>query len=258
MRRNARPDPVSNRAMKSWVLGITVVLCACGSGGFKPDSFPSTAALMEASEQLFRTGKCNKALEGFEQLSARLPSRDSIGVRARFLLGECHYDRGEYLEAARQFRRVSEEAPDSRLAAAALLRAGDAHRELWKHPDLDPTYGETALATYRELVARYPGTPTARRAGSRILQLNTDFAEKNYRNGVFYRRLKAYHSAILYFKNVVALYGETEYAPRALVELVDIYDRLDYDEERVEICQHLRQFYPNADGVDDRCSVAPS
>jgi outer membrane protein assembly factor BamD len=120
---------------------------------------------------------------------------------------------------------------------------------MWRNPALDPTYGETALATYRELLSRYPGTPAAQRANLRVQQLNERLADKDYRNGVFYLRLRAYDSAIIYFKDVVATYPQSSYAALSVVRLVEIYRRLGYDDERNTMCVYLHQYYPDTPGA---------
>ncbi len=53
------------------------------------------------SEERFRRGDCGDAALGFRQVTTQLPVRDSLGVRARFLLAECHFAKFEFLEAAR-------------------------------------------------------------------------------------------------------------------------------------------------------------
>lgn len=231
------------------IIGITA---ACASN-FDIRNYPTTQALFDASEERFRRGKCDNAETGLREVLFQLTPRDSLAIRARFLLAECLMQQGQYLEAARQFRRLVQDVPSDPLAPRALLRLGDAQAELWKRPELDPTYGQAAQVTYRELTGRYPGTPAARRAQLKLNVLAARFAEKEYKNGVFYYRLGAYDSALLYFRNVVAQYGQTALAPLALVKLVETYEHLDYDEERIEMCNQLRRFYPQADRADEVC-----
>ncbi len=233
-----------------WVLAVA----GCANE-FRPRNYQSPQALIEVSEELYRNGKCGDAALGFQHLTQQLPVRDTTAVRARFLLAECHFSRGEFLEAARQFRRVANEAPGHPLAQRALLRSGDAHAQLWTHPELDPTYGETARVTYQEVVARYPRTPVANRASLKLAALAERFAQKEYKVGDYYFRLKANSSAILYYKTVVSDYGSTSYAPLALVRLVETYIRLAYEEEKTETCDNLRRFYPDAPRLDEVCPV---
>jgi outer membrane assembly lipoprotein YfiO len=229
-----------------------VTLGAC-SAGFQPQDYPTPQALMEASEDLFRLGKWTDAGAGFEQVTFQLPTRDSVALRARFMLAETEFARGNYLEAARRFRRVVDESPTNPIAPNALLRAADAQAALWKRPELDPTYGEAALATYRELVVRYPGTRASVRAAPKMKRLAAMQAAKVFTNGEFYFKIGAYDSAILYYKDVVAQYGDTDPAVRALFRLVTIYQRLSYQEERGEMCSHLRTYYADAEGLSEAC-----
>ena len=114
---------------------------------------------------------------------------------------------------------TADDTPGDTLAPQALLRAGDAYATLWRRPELDPTYGRSAMATYQEVVNRFPSSTAARQAQSHILQLQDQFAYKNYKAGLYYVRMKAWDSAILYFRDVVATYPRSAIAPSALVEL---------------------------------------
>jgi outer membrane assembly lipoprotein YfiO len=230
-----------------------VILAACT--GFQPGRYSSPQELLEVSEDLFRHGKCGDAALGFQRVTALMPVRDSAAVRARFLLAECHFDAGEFLEAARQFRRVANEAPTHPLAQTALLRAGDSQAELWTRPELDPTYGQAAKVTYQEVAARYPRTTVSARASAKLAALAEKFAEKEFKNGNYYFRLGANTSALLYYRSVVSEYGATSFAPLALVKMVEAYNKLGYEDERDETCSNLRRFYPNAPRLDDVCPV---
>ena len=123
---------------------------------------------------------------------------------------------------------------------------GDVYAELWRRPELDPSYGQTALATYQELLNRYSGSPAAARAQTRIEDLQERFAYKEYRAALYYFKLQAYDSAILYLKDVVATSPRAAVAPDALLKLVEAYRRLGYQEDVRETCGYLRRFHPNS------------
>jgi outer membrane assembly lipoprotein YfiO len=219
-----------------------------------PQLYPSAESLFEASMEAYRAGDCGLARQGFQRLVFELPGQDERQASVRYYLGECMLQGNEPLEAARQFRRVADEYPRHTLAPDGLLRAGDAYAQLWDDAELDPTYGETALATYGELVGRYPTSAAAGRARLRIAGLNEMFAEKGYKSGVFYYRLKAFDSAIIYFRNVAADYPASAFAALSVVKLIETYDRIGYVEERDDMCVYLRQYYPGTEGVEDQCS----
>jgi outer membrane protein assembly factor BamD len=232
---------------------VLSLAAACGHKLRPPAPVIAPEVVYRRALAQYRRGDCGNAREGFRQVAADLPPSDSMVAAARYYQGECDYADGLYLEASRQFRRVADEHAGTRWAPDALLRAGDAQAELWTDPELDPEYGEAAMTTYRELSARFPESRAAGRAKLKLSLLIEQFADKEYRTGVFYQRLKAYDSAILYFRSVVADFAQSRVAPRALLRLVSIYRILRYTDEARETCDHLRRYYPQTGGLAQAC-----
>jgi len=106
------------------------------------------------------------------------------------------------------------------------------------------------------LINRYPNTPPALKAKQRIADLEESFAKKEYKSAMFYLRLKAYDSAILYLRDLVATYPRTSVIPEALVKLIEVYNRLGYREDAGETCGYLRRFHPGTPRTDEVCPVA--
>ena len=226
------------------VLLAVVFLVGCGGPRFDPSIYPTPDSLLAAAKAKFDEGDCGAAEIGFVAITQELTSRDPLQPEARFYLAECMFKQKHYLEATRAYRRLADEFSQHPLAPRALLRAGDAFSRLWKRPELDGTYGLSALNAYQELLARYPGGEAATDARERIARLNEWFAKKEFRTGEFYRRLKAYDSAIQSYRNVVTNWPETSYAPLSLLKLVEAYDKIGYEEDRRDMCSQLRRFYP--------------
>lgn len=245
-----------------------IVVVGCGSAG--PAEGLSVAApapvreglstaavdsLFASAERRFSRGDWTDAATEFERFMLEAPAGDPRLTRARFYVAEARLAAGDPLTAAREFRRISDETPNDPLAPEALLRVGDAYAELWRRPELDPSYGQTAIATYQELLNRYRGSDASARAEDRIADLQNQFAYKQYRAALYYLKLKAYDSAILYLKDLVATYPQSDVAPDALLDLVDAYRRLGYAEDVQETCGYLRRFHPGAAGLDGACPV---
>lgn len=248
-------------------MSALLALAACGGGGPpapKVAPTPVTQVAEAASRQeidslwnraihAIRTGKWADAVKQFERALLEFEPGDGRSAQAHFYLGEAHFAMGSQLTAAREFRKVSDETPNDPLAAEALLRAGDAYADLWRRPELDPSYGQTALATYQELLNRYPDGAPAKRAQERINDLQERFAYKEYKAALYYFRLKAYDSAVLYLKDLVATYPRATVAPAALVKLVQAYRTLGYKEDVQETCGYIKRFHPKAAGVGEVC-----
>jgi len=235
------------------MLAAGVLASACGGKPHPPGPVMLAAdSVYRTAMRQYRRGDYDHARENLALVLTN-PGNDALAAEASYYQAECDFANGLYLEAAREFRRVADEHAGHRLAPDALLRAGDAQAELWRDPELDPEYGQAAMATYRELVARFPESRAAARAAAKLVRLADMFADKDYRSGRFYQRLKAYDSAILYFRGVVADYPQSRYAPQALLRLVQIYGVLNYADERRDTCDHLHRYYPQTAGLPQAC-----
>ena len=182
---------------------VALGLAACSGGGSAADRTAAADIAMTAtSEEIqllwddameaYRRGEFSITAENLERLVLEFPPGDPRISKAHFYLGESYLGMKDQLQAVREFRRVSDERPNDPLAPVALLRAADAYAELWRRPELDPSYGQTALATYQELLNRYPESEAADRTRARILELQEWFALKELKTAEFYLRLKAY------------------------------------------------------------------
>jgi outer membrane protein assembly factor BamD len=212
-------------------------------------------ALWERAGREYSRGRWNKAATLYERVTLEVPPGDTLAVAAHFRLAECYFGQKSQLQAAREFRKVSDDSPTSPLAPEALLRAGDAYADLWRRPELDPTYGQTALATYQELLSRYPDASAAARARLRIAELEEMFARKEFKTATYYLRLKAYDSAILYFKDLAASYPRASVTPAALLSLVRAYRAVNYAEDVTETCGYIRRYHPTTPGLDGACPM---
>jgi len=243
--------------MRSWWLVSWTLLAACAPATRVPEIQDAGQALAQARAQ-FRHGDFDRALVGFRRVQFELNPGQPEMAEARYFLAECAFQTGDLAGAALGFQKVAEEFPTSEFASLALLRNGDANVRLWRRPEVDPSPGHAALASYRELVARYPGTDAAARAQLHVRQLNARFAERDYKTGIFYLRRRAYDSAIIYFKSIIASYPDAPQVPGALLRLVDSYRAIGYPEELKETCAHLQRYYPRTEGLDRRCPADAS
>jgi outer membrane assembly lipoprotein YfiO len=254
------------RRLSLWIL---LLLAGCGGRGGKGNAAPAPVSATGASpatidsmwnraEWAVHHGKWGDAEKLLDRVNLEFSPGDPRVARAHYYLGEALFAQKRQLEAAREFRRASYETPNDPIAPEALLRLGDVYADLWRRPELDPTYGQTALSTYQELLNRYPGSNAAKRGQLRIAELNERFATKEFKAGMFYFRLKAYDSAILYLKDVVATYPKATVVPEALIKLVQAYKALGYREDVQETCGYIRRFHPRAPQVGEVCPSKPA
>ena len=225
------------------LLAAATLAAAAACAHFRLEDFPTPEGLYQASLRQFRAGHFDRGQAGFQKLTFDLSASDTLYVLARFFLGECDFAQGDFVTAAREFRRVADESPTFRLAPMALLRAADAYAAQWTQPELDPTNGQTALATYQELQGRFPASDAAQIAAARVRALNEEFARKAMANAMFYYQRGAFDSAILYFKDLIASYPSSARVPDAYAYLVRSYKTIGWKDEQAAFCLQLRSYY---------------
>ncbi len=245
---------------RNTLLVLLVALTASGCfASFNVRDYSTSADLYKAGMEKFRKGKWGDAATAFERLTLDLPTRDTLLPLAHWYLGKARLKRDERLLAAQAFIRLTETVPDDTLADDALLASGRAYAGLWRRPSLDPQYGLLAQTQFRLLQGVYPNSPLVDTATTELKRLDEWFASKDYETGSHYMRRKAYDSAILYFKDVVRNWPESDKARQAMLRMVEIYRQpvLNYKEDAAEVCAALRAAYPTHPEVVATCRLGP-
>jgi outer membrane assembly lipoprotein YfiO len=201
--------------------------------------------------------KWDKAAAAFDRVELEVPPGDRRALLARMYLGELYVREGSNLQGVREYRRLVDESPTDSLAPEALLRAADAYNALWRGPDLDAAYGLTAQSVYSEVLTRYPASPAAAKATRQMQDLDNRFAIKAYRAGSYYLKYKAYESAILYFKSLVADHSHAPIVPTALADLITAYRKLGYAEDIRDMCTYMKDHWPEAPQYRKSCPTTP-
>ena len=165
--------------------------------------------------------------------------------QARYYVGQAHFENGEYVTAAAEFSRLAGDLGRMDLADDARFMACQAYDELSPDPQLDQEYTRAAIDHCQALLEYFPDSEFADDAREIVDDMWNKLAEKLYEGGDWYLRRRAYDSAIIYYEDVVEQYPQTEYAPKALGRLIEIFDRLGYQEELEEARKRLKEQYPN-------------
>jgi outer membrane protein assembly factor BamD len=243
----------------SWrlVAALGLAAAACRPE-FQLKKIVGNEALYTASLREFQRRKWDNAVAGFEKLTTDLPARDSLLSRSFWYLASAHEHLSEYLLSAQSFNRLVETFPEDTLADDAALEAARSYRRLWRRPELDPTYGETAFATYNTLLALYPDSPLIPKAKAELDTLNDWFARKNLITGNYYFGRKAYDSGNIYYKAVLEKWPDVPTARNAGIQLVKSYRAIRYTADASELCSQLRAKYPTDGEVAEACRDIPT
>jgi tol-pal system protein YbgF len=104
----------------------------------------------------------DEALNAFSRFIQSNPSH-AFADDALYWRGECYLAKGRFLKAIGEFERLGKRYPDSEKVPSGLYRIGFVYDKLKDF--------RTAVRYYFEVVEKYPGTDAARRAGSRVQEI---------------------------------------------------------------------------------------
>jgi len=124
---------------------------------------PKAVALYRRSFEALRAGKDEDAAKGFRQFLREYPNHD-LADNSQYWLAECFYDRKDYGQAVREFRRVIERFPNGNKVPDALLKVGFSYLALGS-----PDAGRQTLS---QLQRSYPRHEAAVLAASRLAEID--------------------------------------------------------------------------------------
>ncbi|WP_295386216.1 tol-pal system protein YbgF [uncultured Thiodictyon sp.] len=159
---NETPPPVTAPIPSSpGAVGIPSLPSPETTGGNERDAYRDAF-------ELLKQRKYPDAVTAFNDLLRRYP-QGQYADNARYWLAETYYAQHNYPAALAEFDRLVQLNPGSTRLAAALLKIGDIQSE--------QDAREQARNAYRQVIAKYPGTPEARLAQSRLQKLGPERKE---------------------------------------------------------------------------------
>jgi outer membrane protein assembly factor BamD len=225
---------------------------------FNPKLYPTTDKLYQVALAEYKARRYDNAAKAFEQLTLDMPARDPRLPLAFYYLAQSHSKQGENLLAAATYNRLIDAFPQDTLVDDALYLSGRAYQREWRHPELDATYGNSAVTAYQSLLASYPDSPFAAPAKKELSKLDEWLAKKDYTTGYLYLKRKAFDSAILYFKDVIRLHPTAPTAKQAYLRLLESYRAIKYTEDARDLCDAMHKAYGNDRDVREACGPAPA
>ena len=134
-----------------------------GSTRASRDDGAEAVGLYRKAFEALRAGKPEEAAQGFKEFLRAFPASD-LADNSQYWLGECYYDRKDFTQAVREFRRVVERYPNGNKVPDALLKVGFSYLALGS--------AEAGKQTLTQLQRSYPRHEAAVLAGARLADLD--------------------------------------------------------------------------------------
>lgn len=224
-----------------------LVLSACGGGLNRYQGMDADALFLLATTE-FEMGDHGNAIRALDRLLIGFGDWERV-PEARLFLAHIHYEKKEYLTARAEYQRFLDRYaghPSSPDAALGICRALS---QLAPIPARDQSYTREAIVSCRNVVIDYAGLAQSNEAVQVSNQLRENLAQKDYNTAEFYLRRNLNDSAIKYYEFVTDLYGETQWAPKALLGLYLANQAIGYDDLAEEARERLLTRYPDSESA---------
>jgi tol-pal system protein YbgF len=127
------------------------------------DDGAEAVGIYRKAYEALRTGRHDEAAQGFKAFLRAYPASD-LADNSQYWLGECYYDRKDFTQAVREFRRVIERYPNGNKVPDAMLKVGFSYLSLGS--------AEAGKQTLTQLQRSYPRHEAAVLAGARLADLD--------------------------------------------------------------------------------------
>jgi outer membrane protein assembly factor BamD len=141
---------------------------------------------------------------------------------ALYYLGDAYFHMKDYALASGQFDRLLRDFPASPHQADATFMLARCDDLQSNSAMLDQTETERAITRYHQFLEAYPEHPKAPEAATRVAALRDKLAEKRFKNGRVYTKIRQPDAAERYFRDVLATYPESKWAAEAALALADL------------------------------------
>lgn len=222
---------------------LAIIVSGCGSS--EPTEQLSAEQRFAQGMKLFNNGDYLDAIEDFRIITLQFQG-SSVAGAAQYYLGECRYNRGEYILAAYEYDQLVRTMPTSPYVGKARYKRAMCYYRLSPPYYLDQTYTRRAIDEFQSFIDYNPADSLVHDAESKIMEMNSKLAEKEYYDGIIYMKMEYYRAASIYFEDVIEKYHDTPYAELAQLKRADALYERKHDSEAMAELETFYRKYPNS------------
>lgn len=231
-------------------VGLALLLAACAGDDEAAYVERPVGDIYNEAMDYLEAGRYISAATAFDEVERQHPY-SKWATKAQIMSAYAHYENAEYDDAILALDRFIEVHPGNKDVAYAYYLKGLSYYEQISDVARDQRMTEGALATFKELVSRFPKSEYARDARLKIDLAEDHLAGKDMNVGRFYLRAGHQLAAIGRFRRVIEEYGTTTHVPEALMRLTEAYLELGIIDEARYTAAVLGHNYPNSEWYVD-------
>ena len=156
----------------------------------------------------------DKAIEIFKAVADNAPYGKYADL-AKFKAGLAYKDIEDYNSAILMFKDLIDRYPNSSVLDKARFQLAECSKLLSVKPAYDQTPTNLARKEFEDFLKKHPDSELAGDAKQVVDKLKSREAENEFETAKFYEVRKLLSSAIIYYKDVVRNYPDTDWAKKA-------------------------------------------
>ncbi|MBN1300076.1 MAG: outer membrane protein assembly factor BamD [Melioribacteraceae bacterium] len=236
--------------MKKFLFAGIIIILAAGCSGTRNTANMTPSEHFDYAMELYNDEEYELCLNEFQTILLQYPA-STVNDDAQYYLGMTYFNREQYLLAAYEFSKLIRNITASSFVPQAQFMLAESYYQLSPPPPLDQTYTRKAIDEFQAFIDFFPVDPRVEEAEKKIKEMNTKLAEKEYRSAVIYEKMEYFNAAIDYYQLVLDTYHDTQYAPMALYNKIQLELAKDRREEVLNDITDFLQRYPEHPRADE-------
>lgn len=205
------------------------------------EDYPISANLRDAEDRIFTLAL--EYIEGRVRTGFGLISHRGTGVsalefilesfprgtrssEAQRILADYYYRDGRWVEAIAEYRELLQRFPRSEWVSIARYRIGMCYIRQSRGPDHDPILLERARDEFQRYTEAHPEGSRISEVQTQLAEIDDILAQKLLRTAYFYARDDEPEAALLYFRETIDSYPESDAAAEAQDAIADLEARI--------------------------------
>lgn len=227
---------------------LSIFIAACSSSIDTSNMTPEDR--LAYAIKLYQEEDYEEAVKEFDAIILQYPG-SSISDDAQYYLALTRFQREEYILGAYQFSKLIKSMPSSEFLADAQYMLADCYYELSPDFTLDQQYSKKAIEEFQVFIDIFPLNEKVAQAETKINELNDKLAKKEYDAARIYDKMEYYDAAIKYYDSVSEIYHDTQYAPLALYNKINLLIEKKRESEALTEAQKFISRYPQHPNFSD-------
>jgi len=235
-------------SIASVIFLLLIVFSGCNSYNVNRDLEPEQR--LEIAKKMFNNKDYLEAKTQFKIITLNNPGASYVD-QAQYYLAECHFHLKEYILAADEYGRLIRLYPSSERQDDALFKIAYCDYKLSPKPSLDQTYTVKAVENFQRFLEDFPQSELVPKAEELLKICRSKLAEKEYKAGELYVKLRDFNGAHIYFSSVIQNYYDTKFVEDAIYWNAESLYRLKKDREARQEFEELLRRYPDTEHKND-------